>query len=172
MSQSAGACPLCKAPRFGPTSVAGTLTPVPGADEATRYIPATPASPSFDPDATYFAALLGLVVEDVRVDYCRMRLPWRPEISQPFGVAHGGALSTLLDSSVVPAIGSGYETAVSFATVDMTVQFMGALRDEDAVAEGWITQRGKSMIFCESEAIGARSGRRVARAVLTYKVSG
>ena len=38
-------------------------------------------------DATYFAALLGLVVEDVRVDYCRMRLPWRTEISQPFGVS-------------------------------------------------------------------------------------
>src|SRR5205085_2149275 len=26
-------------------------------------------------DATHFAALIGLVVEDVRVDYCRMRLP-------------------------------------------------------------------------------------------------
>ena len=124
------------------------------------------------PDAIHFAALLGLVVEDVRVDYCRMRLPWRTEISQPFGVGHGGALSSLLDSSVVPAIGSGYETAVSFATVDMTVQFLGALKDEDAVAEGWITQRGKSMIFCEAEAIGAQSGRRVARAVLTYRVSG
>ena len=123
-------------------------------------------------DATHFAALLGLVVEDVRVDYCRMRLPWRTEISQPFGVAHGGALSSLLDSVVVPAIGSGYESAVGFATVDMTVQFMGALKDEDAVAEGWITQRGKSMVFCEAEAIGAQSGRRVARAVLTYKVSG
>jgi uncharacterized protein (TIGR00369 family) len=123
-------------------------------------------------DATYFATLLGLVVEDVRVDYCRMRLPWRTEISQPFGVAHGGALSTLLDSSVVPAIGAGYETAVSFATVDMTVQFLGALKDEDAIAEGWVTQRGKSVIFCEAEAIAAQSGRRVARAVLTYKVSG
>ncbi|TML19008.1 MAG: PaaI family thioesterase [Actinobacteria bacterium] len=124
------------------------------------------------PDTTYYAALLGLVVEDVRVDYCRMRLPWRPEISQPFGVAHGGALASLLDSSVVPAIGSGYETAVSFATVDMTVQYLGALKDEDAVAEGWITQRGRSVIFCEAEAIAAQSGRRVARAVLTYKVAG
>ena len=122
-------------------------------------------------DTTYFAALLGLVVEDVRVDYCRMRLPWRTEISQPFGVAHGGAVSSLLDSSVVPAIGAGYETAVGFATVDMTVQFLGALKDEDAIAEGWITQRGKSVIFCEAEAIGAESGRRVARAVLTYKVA-
>ena len=123
-------------------------------------------------DAPYFATLLGLIVEDVRVDYCRMRLPWRSEISQPFGVAHGGALSSLLDSSVVPAIGAGYETPVSFATVDMTVQFLGALKDEDAVAEGWITQRGKSVIFCEAEAIGAQSGRRVARAVLTYRVAG
>jgi uncharacterized protein (TIGR00369 family) len=122
-------------------------------------------------DATFFAALLGLVVEDVRVDYCRMRLPWRTEISQPFGVAHGGALSSLLDSVVVPAIGSGYETPVSFATVDMSVQFLGALKEEDAIAEGWITQRGRSIVFCEAEAIGARSGRRVARAVLTYKVT-
>jgi uncharacterized protein (TIGR00369 family) len=123
-------------------------------------------------DATYFATLLGFVVEDVRVDYCRMRMPWRVEISQPFGVAHGGALSSLLDSVVVPAIGSGYENPVGFATVDMSVQFLGSLKDEDAVAEGWITQRGKSIVFCEAEAIGARSGRRVARAVLTYKVSG
>jgi len=49
MSQSAGACPLCKAPRF---TAAATLTPVPGADDATRYVPATPP----DPDATYFVA--------------------------------------------------------------------------------------------------------------------
>jgi uncharacterized protein (TIGR00369 family) len=123
-------------------------------------------------DATYFAVLLGLVVEDVRVDYCRMRLPWRVEISQPFGVAHGGALSSLLDSVVVPAIGSGYESPVGFATVDMSVQFLGALKDEDAIAEGWVTQRGKSIVFCEAEATGAQSGRRVARAMLTYKVSG
>jgi len=49
MSQSAGACPLCKAPRFTAT---GTLTPIPGGDDATRYVPA--AAP--DPDATYFVA--------------------------------------------------------------------------------------------------------------------
>jgi len=49
MAQSAGACPLCKAPRFAATA---TLTPVPGGDDATRYVPATP----LDPDATYFVA--------------------------------------------------------------------------------------------------------------------
>jgi tRNA A-37 threonylcarbamoyl transferase component Bud32 len=36
--------------------VTGTLTPVPGADDATHYVPATPPAPAFDPDATYFIA--------------------------------------------------------------------------------------------------------------------
>lgn len=120
---------------------------------------------------TYFQGLLGLVVEDVRLDYCRMRLPWRTEISQPFGVAHGGAIAALIDSVVVPAIGGGYEEPVGFATIDMTVQFLGALRDEDAVAEGWLTQRGSSIVFCEAEVRGAESQRVVAKGVLTYKIS-
>ena len=93
----------------------------------------------------FFPMLVGLVVEDVRRDYCRMRLPWRAEITQPFGVAHGGAIATLIDSVVVPAIGSGYDEPVAFATIDFTVQLRGALRDDDAIAEGWITQRGRSI---------------------------
>ena len=120
---------------------------------------------------TFYAAFLGLVVEDVRLDYCRMRLPWRTEITQPFGVAHGGAIASLIDAVVVPAIGAGYEDPVGFATVDMTVQYLGALRDEDAVAEGWLTQRGSSIAFCEAEVRGATSDRLVAKGVLTYKIS-
>ena len=120
---------------------------------------------------THFAELLGLIVEDVRVDYCRMRLPWRTEIAQPFGVAHGGALASLIDAVVVPAIGGGYEEPVGFATIDLSVQYLGALRDEDAVAEGWVVQRGSSIAFSEAEVRGATSDRLVAKGLLTYKIS-
>jgi uncharacterized protein (TIGR00369 family) len=119
----------------------------------------------------FYPALLGFVIEDVRVDYCRMRLPWRTEIAQPFGVAHGGAIASLVDAVVVPAIGAGYDVPVGFATIDMSVQFLGPLRDEDALAEGWITQRGSSIAFCEAEVRGATSGRAVAKGVLTYKIA-
>lgn len=122
--------------------------------------------------AVFFPGLVGLVVEDVRTDYCRMRLPWRTEISQPFGVAHGGAIATLIDSVVVPAIGSGYDDQVGFATIDFTVQLIGALRDEDAVAEGWVSQRGRSIAFCEAVVVGAKSGDVVARGLLTYRIQG
>jgi acyl-coenzyme A thioesterase PaaI-like protein len=58
-------------------------------------------------DETYFPKLIGLAVEEVRADYCRMRLPWRAELTQPAGVVHGGAIAALVDSVVVPSIGSG-----------------------------------------------------------------
>lgn len=117
-----------------------------------------------------FAELVGVVVEDVRVDYCRMRLPWRTEISQPFGVAHGGAVAGLLDSAVVPAIGAGYEDPVVFATTSLSMQYLSALRGEDAIAEGWVTRRGRSTLFCEAQAFAAGSRREVARALMTFQI--
>jgi len=122
-------------------------------------------------ERTYYPVLLGIVVEEVRTDYCRMRLPYRPEIEQPAGVVHGGAIASLLDSVVVPAIGSAYDGDANFSTVDMHVQYLSALIQEDAVAEGWIVKRGRTVVFCEAEMIGATSGKLIARSVLTYNVS-
>ncbi|MEY3093462.1 MAG: hypothetical protein RIU67_2245 [Actinomycetota bacterium] len=119
----------------------------------------------------YFIQHVGIEVEEVRFDYCRMRLPFRPELEQPMGVVHGGAIATLLDVVVVPAIGSRYGADVGYSTVDMHVQYLSALVKEDAVAEGWIVKRGRSVVFCEAEIIGATSGKLIARSVLTYNVS-
>lgn len=123
-------------------------------------------------DRQYFVQVVGIDVEEVRFDYCRMRLPFRPELEQPMGVVHGGAIATLLDVVVVPAIGSRYGADVGYSTVDMHVQYLSALVKEDAVAEGWVVKRGRSVVFCEAEIIGATSGKLIARAVLTYNVSG
>ncbi len=118
----------------------------------------------------YFPQLVGLQVEEIRTDYCRMRLPYRPELEQPAGVVHGGAIATLIDTVVVPAIGQAYPLDTLYLTVGMNIQYLGAVREEDAVAEGWIEQRGRSMVFCAAEVLTA-SGRRAATGTLTYKVS-
>lgn len=122
-------------------------------------------------DRTYFPSLVGLVVEEVRTDYCRMRMPYRPELEQPAGVVHGGAIATLVDTVVVPAVGQAYPPDTRYSTVDMHVQYLAALTASDAVAEGWIVRRGKTMVFCEAEVLDAGSGRLVARGLLTYHVS-
>lgn len=118
-----------------------------------------------------YIQLLGLQVEEVRLDYCRMRLPFRPVLLQAGGVVHGGAIASLLDTVVVPAVGGPLEPGMRFSTVDMHVQFITALVDDDAVAEGWVVKRGRRTVFVEAEAVAARSGALVARSLLTYVVS-
>jgi uncharacterized protein (TIGR00369 family) len=119
--------------------------------------------------------LLGIEVEDIRRDYCRMRLPFRDELLQAAGFVHGGAIASLLDHVVVPAVGAVLEPDAQYSTVDMHVQFMrgivGGDRAEDAVAEGWVTRRGRRTVFCEAEAFGGTSGDVLAKSVLTYAVS-
>ena len=122
-------------------------------------------------DRTYFPKLVGLHVEETRLGYCRMVLSYREELEQPMGVVHGGAIATLIDASVVPAIGSAYDTTIGYSTVDLHVQYHNALVKEDAVAEGWVTKRGRSVVFCESEVFGRTSGKQIARGYMTYSIS-
>ncbi|GIU84546.1 MAG: hypothetical protein KatS3mg008_1321 [Acidimicrobiales bacterium] len=121
-------------------------------------------------DRVYFPRLVGLVVEEVRFGYCRMRLPYRSELDQPTGVVHGGAIATLLDTVVVPAIAVAYDTPPVMLTLSLNVDFLGALKGRDAVGEGWVTRRGRSIVFCEA-LVRDDGGSPVAKASLVYKVS-
>ena len=119
----------------------------------------------------YFDQHIGLVVEDVRRDYCRMRMVFRPELLQGGGIMHGGAIASLLDSVLVPAIGATLPEGSRYATVDLHVQFLEALLEDDAVAEGWVVRRGRRVVFGQAEARAASTGRLIATSVLTYNVS-
>ena len=121
-------------------------------------------------DRTYFPKLVGLQIEELRADYCRMRLPYRPELEQPAGLVHGGAIATLVDTVVVPAVGAAYDPTWRYSTLTMDIQYLGPVAREDAIAEGWVTQRGSSIVFCRAEVVTA-SGRTAATGALTYKVS-
>ena len=124
--------------------------------------------PTWD-QPTNFAMHLGFVVEEIRQDYARLRLPARQEMNQPAGIMHGGAIASLIDTTVVPAVGWS-AGGNSFVTISMDVQYMSALAGEDAVCEGWIEKRGKSIAFCRAEVRGADSGKLCATASLVYKV--
>ena len=120
-------------------------------------------------DEVYFPSVVGLVLEEVRADYARMRLPYRPELRQPAGVVHGGAIATLIDTVVVPAVGGVYEERPRLLTISMSIRYLGALVGEDAVGEGWVEQRGRSIVFCRAE-VRSGSGSVVADGTLVYKV--
>jgi uncharacterized protein (TIGR00369 family) len=121
-------------------------------------------------DTEYFPTMVGLQLEEIRTGYARMRLPYRDELRQPAGVVHGGAIATLIDTVVVPAIGAAYEQVPVMLTLSMTINYLGALVEEDAVAEGWVARRGRSVLFCEAVVRGASSDSVVATGSLVYQI--
>ena len=121
-------------------------------------------------EQVFFPSVVGLELEEVRSGYGRMRLPYRPELQQPAGVVHGGAIATLIDTVVVPAVGGVYEERPRMLTISMSIRYLGALVAEDAVAEGWVEQRGRSIVFCRAE-VRSASGAMIADGTLVYKVS-
>ena len=121
-------------------------------------------------DERYFPNVVGLELEEVRLDYARMRLPFRPELNQPAGVVHGGAIATLIDTVVVPAIGSAYDEFMVMLTLDLQIRFLGAATATDLVAEGWITRRGRSILFCQAEVRAVDTGAVAAEGWATYKI--
>jgi uncharacterized protein (TIGR00369 family) len=118
----------------------------------------------------YFPGLVGLRLEEVRRDYARMRLPYRPELRQPGGVVHGGALATLIDTVVVPAIAGAYHPERRpLLTISLSTHFLAAVFEQDALAEGWVERRGRSVVFCRVE-VRSAAGELSATASVVYKV--
>lgn len=122
------------------------------------------------PGRALYPKFLGFQVEEIRQDYCRLRLPYRPELEQPAGPVHGGAIASLVDTVVVPAVGWVHGAVPQMLTLTMNIEYRSALVRTDAVAEGWVTQRGNSIVFCEAEVRAADDARVVANGRMVYKV--
>jgi uncharacterized protein (TIGR00369 family) len=123
-------------------------------------------------ETVYFPQFLGLRVEELRQDYARMRLAYRPELLQPAGVWHGGVIASMIDTVVVPAVGSAYDQPRELFTIDMQLRYLAPIpAGEDAVAEGWVVRRGRQIVYCDTE-VRAGSGTLAATGTLVYKVSG
>jgi uncharacterized protein (TIGR00369 family) len=122
------------------------------------------------PDRVLFPTFAGIVVEEVRTGYARLRLPARPEVSQVAGLLHGGAIATLLDTAAIPAVGTAYPEQPDMVTVSLNIDFCGAVRDEDAVAEAWVTRATSTLAFVAAEARGARTGDLAATSSSVFRV--
>lgn len=115
--------------------------------------------------------LLGIEIEMIEVDRAKLRLPFRDAVTTVGDVVHGGAISALIDSAATAAAWSGADLSQNprGTTIALTVNFVAAARGQTIVADARVTQRGKTITFCEVEARDA-AGKLVATALVTYKL--
>lgn len=116
-----------------------------------------------------FFDLLGMRVEEVSPDFCRMRLPFRPELQQGGGLVHGGAISSLMDSAGVMAIKGRVDSEINgIPTITMTTNYLAPARGIDVLAEATIIRRGRSIVFVDVKALSG-NGEVLATAQVVYK---
>jgi uncharacterized protein (TIGR00369 family) len=117
-----------------------------------------------------FSSLVGLAIEEVRPDFCRMRLPFRAELRTSGTVIHGGAIATLIDTAAVVAVWSDADPiATRGATASMTVNYLAAAQSVDLIAEAQVIRRGRSVVFADVD-VFSPTEERIAKGLVTYKL--
>ncbi|MCH5677569.1 PaaI family thioesterase [Streptomyces gilvus] len=101
-----------------------------------------------------------------------VRMPWADMADNGGGTPHGGAVATLLDTTGAAAVWNGhdYERGTRGSTISLTVNYLGAARNEAVVATGRCVRRARELNFATVEAV-SESGRPVASCVMTYRIA-
>jgi uncharacterized protein (TIGR00369 family) len=118
-------------------------------------------------DAVPFARLLGIQIESVQAGQAVLSLPVRDDHKQNHGVVHGGAIASLIDSSmafaIIPLLAENERTT----TVDLTIHYLRPLTEGVAKSTAQVVRAGRRVIVVKAELVD-HSERLVATAVSTY----
>ena len=121
--------------------------------------------------ATPYIEGLGITVDEWSPDEVHLRLPFRAELTNDGSVYHGGAVASLMDTAGAAAVWAGhdFDKGARAATVSMTINYTGAGRDGDLVAEAVCVKRGKDLAFSEIRVRDAE-GKPIATGTLVYRI--
>ena len=115
-----------------------------------------------------YADLLGMRRLTEAPGNCTAAVDIRPELMNSWGVAHGGAVMSLLDMTLGMSAKSLDDNAIGATTVELKVNFLATATGE-VVAEGHARRAGRSLVFAEGE-VRNGIGEVLAKATGTFKL--
>jgi acyl-CoA thioesterase len=116
--------------------------------------------------ANPFIKFVGIQAPQLGKGYARFVLPFKPELANSIGLLQGGMVAALADEAVAFALYSLVQVGESFNTVEMKINFLGAVKEGEVEAVARISKRGRTISLGEVE---VRQGDRlVAKAMCTY----
>ncbi len=121
--------------------------------------------------ATPFLSGLGIIIERYEPDDVRLRLPFRPDLTNDGTYYHGGVIASVMDTAGAAAAWSNhdFDKGSRASTVAMSVQYVGACKQSDLLCTARAVKRGKELTFTEITATDA-AGVVVAHGVQTYRI--
>jgi len=114
-----------------------------------------------------FAQLIGMRLEDLKMDEATISVEIRDDLRQPSGVLHGGVTATLIDTAMAFAVRTRLEPTAATATIDLTVHYLRPLVEGKATCVAKIVRAGKR-IFTVSAEVFNSEGKIIATGLSTY----
>lgn len=116
---------------------------------------------------TPYLKLLGIELEEVTEERVVMSLTMQEKLRQPYGLLHGGATASLIDTATAFAVITAIGTEEKATTVDLTVQYLRPHTTGKILCTAKMTRAGKRLLFLSAEVVNEQ-GKLVATALSTY----
>ena len=119
-----------------------------------------------------FGEFLGVRIDHVEDGYCRLRLPFKPELSRGDDLIHGGVIAALIDKAGTAAAWSYSDIPENArgATIGLSVNYLQGALSCELIAEGRVVRRGGTITVADVE-VKNQAGDLIAKGPVTYKLS-
>ncbi|MGQ9722480.1 MAG: PaaI family thioesterase [Candidatus Jordarchaeum sp.] len=115
-----------------------------------------------------FYKLIGMEVVDIKESYSRLRIPFKKELLQIQGVAHGGVVASIADAAVAIALFSLVDLNDILSTIELKVNYLAPVKSGEIIAEGRIVHKGSRIALGDAEV--RNEGKLVGKALVTYMI--
>ena len=116
---------------------------------------------------TPYLKLLGIEAVEFETGKAVLSLPMNEKLRQPYGLLHGGATASLIDTATAFAVVSVLEADEKASTVDLTVQYLRPHSAGVITCTAKILRAGKRLLFVSAEVVNEEN-KLIATALSTY----
>ena len=116
--------------------------------------------------ANPFIKFVGIQVPQLGRGYARFVLPFKPDLANSIGLLQGGVIAALADEAVAFALYSLVKEGETFNTVEMKINFLGAVKEGEVEAVAHIAKKGRTTSL--GEFVVRQGERLVAKGLCTY----
>ena len=116
---------------------------------------------------TPYLNLLGIELVEITEEKAVMSLAMQEKLRQPYGLLHGGATASLIDTAMAFAVIAVIGTEEKATTVDLTVQYLRPHTEGKAICTAKVRRAGKRLLFLSAEVVNEQD-KLIATALSTY----
>ena len=113
--------------------------------------------------------LLGMEVKEIKKGESRIEMPFKQDLTHPYGIAHGGAIASLADSAVAMALIDLIDPEDRISTIEFKINFFASVNKGELEAHAKIIHKGSKTAVGDVEVVN-EEGKLVAKLVATYSI--